>query len=560
MTWRGTRRGIYDVFPDNTSTWERWYALRQEAYEGDQNLPGDYVDMGVGDTLVLMQGMYYAPPGELAGAFLYFSIAGSATFNITYDWNIGYGEGYSGDQGPDDWYYAMPSDRAITPFGALSVNSTKDRAGLKKYWIPVPDFQDTTDRGYNYDGLLIRITCTSGSALLDYQAYQEEAVDGYHYQYGTHFVDEWQEGPVILRQIPPNHGGGQFGPGVIQAFKYEDNGFGPVSPYDYGVMCDLTAEAEAAGGPWSNSMDGLSVGETTYYWAWGGGFPDNGGHHTEHRIWLKYANWPMSLTPLSGSSDSSGNPPPSEWWGGAIDEEHPWSGWNNIAWPSWYLDSVPPLGRYFDERWQHGLNTLISDPEAINPIQWQPDTAAIPLVETGIYYTMYEELGDDGAGGAMRAYELDPSLENTTENHHSQYVYAIKTLPADIGTSFDIPSRIWSSPTGHGAVGAAHDDDMAGITPNIAGYAGGRWSHRGGTFTAYMRPGDTEYVGGGWMYIQFPPWRYSVPTWIDGSAQFGMPPLRQRHRTDGLTTDTRQERGHGDSLQSSTRRGPRTYY
>lgn len=40
----------------------------------------------------------------------------------------------------------------------------------------------------------------------------------------------------------------------------------------------------------------------------------------------------------------------------------------------------------------------------------------------------------------------------------------------------------------------------------------------------------------------------------------GKPPMRQRHRTDGLTTDTRQERGNGDSLQSSLRRSSRTYY
>lgn len=38
------------------------------------------------------------------------------------------------------------------------------------------------------------------------------------------------------------------------------------------------------------------------------------------------------------------------------------------------------------------------------------------------------------------------------------------------------------------------------------------------------------------------------------------PPLRQRHRNDGLTTDVRQERGLGSSEQSSLRRGGRVYY
>jgi len=38
------------------------------------------------------------------------------------------------------------------------------------------------------------------------------------------------------------------------------------------------------------------------------------------------------------------------------------------------------------------------------------------------------------------------------------------------------------------------------------------------------------------------------------------PPMRQRHRDDGLTTDARQERGHGSSLQSSIRQGGRVYY
>ena len=39
-----------------------------------------------------------------------------------------------------------------------------------------------------------------------------------------------------------------------------------------------------------------------------------------------------------------------------------------------------------------------------------------------------------------------------------------------------------------------------------------------------------------------------------------IPPLRQRQRDDGLTTDTPQQRGHGSSLQTSQRRGGRVYY
>lgn len=46
---------------------------------------------------------------------------------------------------------------------------------------------------------------------------------------------------------------------------------------------------------------------------------------------------------------------------------------------------------------------------------------------------------------------------------------------------------------------------------------------------------------------------------IDGDAG-GIPPMRQRQRDDGLATDSRQEKGHGSSLQSSQRRSSRTYY
>jgi hypothetical protein len=40
----------------------------------------------------------------------------------------------------------------------------------------------------------------------------------------------------------------------------------------------------------------------------------------------------------------------------------------------------------------------------------------------------------------------------------------------------------------------------------------------------------------------------------------GVPPMRQRHRDDGLATDARQMKGHGSSLQSSIRRGGQVYY
>lgn len=42
---------------------------------------------------------------------------------------------------------------------------------------------------------------------------------------------------------------------------------------------------------------------------------------------------------------------------------------------------------------------------------------------------------------------------------------------------------------------------------------------------------------------------------------FGIvPPLRQRHRDDGLSTDAKQQKGSGSSQQSSLRRGGRVYY
>jgi hypothetical protein len=52
--------------------------------------------------------------------------------------------------------------------------------------------------------------------------------------------------------------------------------------------------------------------------------------------------------------------------------------------------------------------------------------------------------------------------------------------------------------------------------------------------------------------IQLPPYRY----WESN----GVPPMRQRHRDDGLATDARQMKGHGSSLQSSIRRGGQVYY
>lgn len=52
---------------------------------------------------------------------------------------------------------------------------------------------------------------------------------------------------------------------------------------------------------------------------------------------------------------------------------------------------------------------------------------------------------------------------------------------------------------------------------------------------------------------QMPRWRYWIPS-------VGVPSMRQRQRDDGLTTDSRHERGQGSSFQSSQRRGGRVYY
>lgn len=50
--------------------------------------------------------------------------------------------------------------------------------------------------------------------------------------------------------------------------------------------------------------------------------------------------------------------------------------------------------------------------------------------------------------------------------------------------------------------------------------------------------------------FRMPRWRYWKP---------GVPPLRQRARNDGLAVDGQQQRGRGNSLQSSARRGGRVY-
>ncbi|MGV8972724.1 MAG: hypothetical protein ACOH10_10415 [Rhodoglobus sp.] len=74
---------------------------------------------------------------------------------------------------------------------------------------------------------------------------------------------------------------------------------------------------------------------------------------------------------------------------------------------------------------------------------------------------------------------------------------------------------------------------------------------------AVIRASPSYLPGEVWSY------RYhSVFLWvIQGPvAKGGVPPLRQRARDDGLTTGSRQERSHGTSLQSSARRGGRTYY
>lgn len=59
-----------------------------------------------------------------------------------------------------------------------------------------------------------------------------------------------------------------------------------------------------------------------------------------------------------------------------------------------------------------------------------------------------------------------------------------------------------------------------------------------------------SYIG--WVVSYRPPrYRLKMPT---------DPPMRQRHRDDGLTTDARQEKGDGSSQQSSIRQGGRVYY
>ena len=66
----------------------------------------------------------------------------------------------------------------------------------------------------------------------------------------------------------------------------------------------------------------------------------------------------------------------------------------------------------------------------------------------------------------------------------------------------------------------------------------------------YLNQGGTSWRNI-YVLVDTPRYRY----WMSG-----MPPMRQRHRDDGLTVDTRQEKGRGSSLQSSLRRGGKVYY
>lgn len=599
MTYYGSRAGLDDIFPiPNTVDETGYISYNWSLVSGIWGLNDNKtLTMSVGDTYVfaLETNRLYSPDTieDIVKAYILIPMSGAASFDVFYDWNIGWNEGYSYYPDSNNWSYKMPANRAITPLGHISVYGSK----IKNYWVKVPDPQGFHRRMYyennngsdgSYkDGLLIRLTCTSGTAELDWVAYQEESVDGaFLVENYYEWENDWHPEYIVNRVISGGYGARNGwvsksinettlgAPGVDNA-NFEQ----AMIPYRYSkwqtmmAAADLKTNLDYGNAGWGDQH--VSVGDSAA-WSW----------HTF--MWIGWTDWSVSTTlpiverggiifemPINRGGGFWSKPVewaspdlsayPTGWVEGAIAGYQVENKAAEILYETGVAHCYPagfsPAGAGKGGSWRL-LNHKAIDPGGVLAFALQSNNTGYWPGTLGFRHS---EMGESVAPLTAESFSLDGRWLIKTVPEGTQVLYYVWQYIQNAWVYTPIYGVRPSYKIGQVFLSAAFDLDMSLTPPPPDTSTNSNEDWYSGTMP-YSNSGSRM----GWIGIESVTADVKYPRWKAQILKYrltklpspggNIPPLRQRHRDDGLTTDTRQEKGNGSSLQSSLRRGGRVYH